>query len=230
MDEQLQKLINEVCRHPDSSLERQKALNRLLGMIQKLPGIYKSSHQDYSDALNLTWEWVSRKICEFEKRSPSLEKSLVIWINGYLKWRIKDLYIPNSNYTISLDRPLRNNEGNETTLLDLLSDPESPSITLDLLDIKIAKIQEQERDRLGTKIGKYIELDESRKLTDTHLKGNSECHCQLLAMQLLLQKPPHKIIDIAREFNVNNQTLHSHWKRKCLPLLREIGINFGYKP
>jgi hypothetical protein len=230
VDEQLQKLINEVCRHPDPSLERQKALNRLLGMIQKLPGIYKSSHQDYSDALNLTWEWVSRKICEFEKRSPSLEKSLVIWINGYLKWRIKDLYIPNSNYTISLDRPLRNNEGNETTLLDLLSDPESPSITLDLLDIKIAKIQEQERDRLGSKIGKYIEVDESRKLTDTHLKGNSECHCQLLTMRLLLQKPPHKIIDIAREFNVNNQTLHAHWKRKCLPLLREIGINFGYKP
>ncbi|MBW4665973.1 MAG: hypothetical protein KME60_00665 [Cyanomargarita calcarea GSE-NOS-MK-12-04C] len=228
MDEQLQKLINEVCRHPDSSLERQKALNRLLGVIQKFSAIYKSSHQDYLEALNLTWEWVSRKICEFEKRSPSLEKSLVIWINGYLKWRIKDLYAPNSNYIISLDKTLRNNEGNETTLLERFIDPEL--VTLDLLDIKIAKIQEQKRDRLGRRIGKYIELDESRKLRGSHIKPNPECHCQLLAMRLLLQKPPHKIIDIAREFNVNNQTLHSHWKRKCLPLLREIGINFGYEP
>ena len=228
MDEQLQKLINEVCRHPDPSLERQKALNRLLGVIQKLPGIYISSHQDYLEALNLTWEWVSRKICEFEKRSPSLEKSLVIWINGYLKWRIKDLYAPNSNYIISLDKTLCNDEGNEKSLLEWYIHPEL--VTLDLLDIKIAKIQEQERDRLGRKIGKYIELDESRKLTNAHLGKNPECHCQLLAMRLLLQQPPHKIIDIAREFNVNNQTLHSHWKRKCLPLLREIGENFGYKP
>jgi hypothetical protein len=228
VDEQLQKLIDEVCRYPDSSIERQKALNRLLGVIQKLSGIYKSSHQDYLEALNLTWEWVSRKICEFEKRSLSVEKSLVIWINGYLKWRIKDLYTPSSNYTISLDRPICNDEGNQTTELERLIDPEL--LTLDLLDIKIATIQKQERDRVGTRIGKYIELDKNRKLTDCHLNKHPECHCQLLAMRLLLQKPPHKIINIARELNVNNQTLHSHWKRKCLPLLREIGINFGYEP
>ncbi|MDZ8235905.1 MAG: hypothetical protein RMZ69_01805 [Nostoc sp. ChiQUE01a] len=228
MDEQLRKLIDEVCCYPDRSLERQKALNRLLVLIQQLPGIYKSGHQDYLEALNLTWEWVSRKICGFEARSPSLQQSLVIWINGYLKWRIKDLYIPDSNYTISLDRRTRNDEGDETTLLNILPDRQSQSITLDLLDIKIAQIQENQRQSLGKRIRQYIEQDEEGKLTASCLRKKPECHCQLLATRLLLENPPHKISDIARELNISNQTLYSHWKKNCLPLLREIGMNFGY--
>lgn len=244
MDEQLKKLIDEVCCYPDGSLERQKALNRLLIVIQQLPGIYKSGHQDYLEALNLTWEWVSRKICAFEARSrsdsvrvasrregvsPSLQQSLVIWINGYLKWRIKDLYIADSNYTISLDRLTRNDEGDETSLLNILPDPQSPTITLDLLDIKIAQIQENQRQSLGKRIRQYIEQDEEGKLTASCLRKNPECHCQLLAMRLLIENPPHKISDIARELNISNQTLYSHWKNNCLPLLREISINFGYE-
>ncbi|MEH2161211.1 MAG: helix-turn-helix domain-containing protein [Nostoc sp.] len=242
MDEQLKKLIDEVCCYPDPSLERQKALNRLFMVIQQLPGIYKSGHQDYLEALNQTWEWVSRKICEFEARSrsdsvrvasrregvsPSFQQSLVIWINGYLKWRIKDLYIPDSNYTISLDRLTRNDQGDETTLLNILPDRHSETISLDLLDIKIAQIQEVERQRLGKRIWRYIEQDEEGKLTASHPRKNPECHCHLLAMRLLLEEPPHKIADIARELNISNQTLYSHWKKNCLPLLKEIGMNFG---
>lgn len=237
MDEQLKKLITEVCCYPDPSPERQKALNKLLMVIQQLPGIYQSGHQDYLEALNQTWEWVSRKVCEFEVRSrsdsegvsPSFQQSLVIWINGYLKWRIKDLYTPDSKYTISLDRPIRNYEGDETTLLNILPDRQSPSITLDLLDLKIAQIQEVERQCLGDRIRQYIEQDEEGKLTASHPRKNPECHCQLLAMRLLLQQPAHKIADLARELNISNQTLYSHWKKNCLPLLREIGTNFGYE-
>ncbi|QFS44261.1 helix-turn-helix domain-containing protein [Nostoc sphaeroides] len=242
MDEQLKKLIDEVCCYPDPSLERQKALNRLLMVIQQLPGIYKSGHQDYLEALNQTWEWVSRKICSFEARSrsdsvrvasrregvsPSFQQSLVIWINGYLKWRIKDLYLPDSNYTISLDRLTRNDEGDETTLLNILPDRQSQTISLDLLDIKIAQIEETERQCLGKRIWQYIEQDQEGKLTASHPRKNPECHCHLLAMRLLLKEPPHKIADIARELNISNQTLYSHWKKNCLPLLREIGMNFG---
>lgn len=230
-DEQVGELINQVCHYPEGSSERQKALNKLLILIQQLPGIYKSSHQDYLEALNQTWEWFCRKICEFEVRSPSsdLQKSLVTWINGYLKWRIKDLYAPESNYTISLDKPIRNHEGDETKLLDMLPDSQFTSISLDLLDIKIAQIQEKQRYRLGERIRQCIQQDENGKLAASHPRKNPDCNCQLLAKRLLLYKPPHKIADIAREFNVSNQTLYSHWKKNCLPLLREIGINFGYK-
>lgn len=226
MDELLQKLIDEVCRYEEASPERQKALNKLLMLVQQLPGIKKDTHQDYLEALNKTWEWVCRSIDKF-KVSPneSLQVSLVKWINGYLKWRIKDLYAPDSKYTISLDQQINHHEGSKTTRLDILPDPQFHSITLDLLDVKIAKIQKRDRQIWAQKIIRFIEQDENRHLRHCCTRVNAECHCQLLAKRLLLTKPSHKIADIAREFNVSNQTLYSHWKKKCLPLLQEIGIN-----
>ncbi len=230
VDEQLRDLIDEVCRYKDLSLGRQKALNRLLVTIQQLPGIYKSSHQDYPEALNQTWEWVSRKIHTFEPRSRSVQQSLVTWINGYLKWRIKDLYAPENQYSISLDRPIGDDEGDRTTLLDWLPDPQFTTPTLDLLEVKIVQIQEIERQRLGQRVRQYIQQDEEGKLTGCHPRKHPKCNCQLLAMRLLLQEPPQRIADVAREFDVNNQTLYSHWKNNCLPILQDIGRNFGYQP
>lgn len=230
VDEQLRDLIDEVCRYKDPSPERQKALNRLLMVIQQLPAIYKSSHQDYPQALNLTWEWVSRTIHTFEPRSSSLQQSLVTWINGYLKWRIRDLYAPDNQYSISLDQSISNDEGNQTTLLEQLPDRQFTTPSLDLLEIKIVQIQEAERQRLGQQVRQYIQQDKEKKLTGCHPRKHPECNCQLLAMRLLLQKPPQRIADVAREFNVNNQTLYSHWKNNCLPLLQEIGRHFGYQP
>ena len=230
VDEQLRNLIDEVCRYSDPSPERQKALNRLLVVIQQLPGIYRSSHQDYPQALNQTWEWASRKIGEFEPRPPSVQQSLVIWINGYLKWRIRDLYTQDNQYSISLDRPISSNEGDQITLLEQLSDPQFTAPTLDLLEIQIAQIQEAEHHRLGQQVRQYIEKDATRKLTGCHPRKNPECNCHLLAKRLLLQDPPQRIADVAREFNVSNQTLYSHWKKNCLPLLQDIGRNLGYQP
>ena len=225
MDEQLQKLIDEVCRYQEATAERQKALNKLLIIIQQLPGIKKDTHQDYLEALNKTWEWVCRSIDKF-KASPneSLEDSLVKWINGYLKWRIKDLYIPDSKYTISLDREIGNDEGSKVTKLDILPDTQNESNSLDLLDRKIAEIQKCSRLAWGQRIIQFIESDENRILRRCCTRVNAECNCQLLAKRLLLAKPSHKIADIAREFNVSNQTLYSHWKKKCLPLLKEVGV------
>ncbi len=230
VDEQLRNLIDEVCRYPDPSPERQKALNRLLIVIQQLPGIYKSSHPDYAEALNLTWEWVSRKIGEFKPRESSVQQSLVTWINGYLKWRVRDLYAKDNQYSVSLDRPISNDEGDQTTLLDQIPDRQFTTPTLDLLEVKILQIQEAQRQRLGQQLRQYIEQDEERKLTDCHPRKHPECNCQLLARRLLLQEPPERIADISREFDVSNQTLYSHWKNNCLPLLQDIGRKFGYQP
>lgn len=226
VDEQLQKLIEEVCLYEEGTPQRQKALNKLLMIVQQLPGIKKDHHQDYLEALNQTWEWVCRSIDKFKVNpGDSLQNSLVKWINGYLKWRIKDLYVPDSKYpTISLDQAISNDEGSKVTKLDILPDSQSENITLDLLDKKIAEIQKRSRHAWGERISRFIEQDENRMLKRCCTRVNPECNCQLLAKRLLLVKPSHKIADIAREFNVSNQTLYSHWKKKCLPLLREIGV------
>ncbi len=228
MDEQLQQLIEEVCGYEEGTPQRQKALNNLLIVVQQLPGIKKDGHQDYLEALNKTWEWFCRSIDKFDRlkvnSGESLTVSLVRWINGYLKWRIKDLYASDGNYTISLDQQISNDEGSKVTKLDILPDPKFANITLDLLDLKIAEIQQRDRQTWGERIIQFIEQDEKRQLKRCCTRNNTECNCQFLAKRLLLTKPSHKIADIARELNVSNQTIYSHWKKKCLPLLKEIGI------
>lgn len=103
MDERLRQLIEAVCQYPDGSQRRRKAMHRLLVELERLPGLLKSRHPDYLHALNQTFEWISRNICStFKQRTPSLQGDLVKWINGYLYWRINDLYSPQGAETFGV--------------------------------------------------------------------------------------------------------------------------------
>ena len=163
---------------------------------------------------------MSNNIDRFEPKTDSVQKSLVIWINGYLKWRIRDLYVGDKNYD-----PLRvyPSSREDEPKIDLIENIRDPQISLSLLDTYIAQLQAEKQARLGETIVKYIEEDKQQNLTNTSPRKHPQCNCHCLAIRLLLQQPPQKISEIARELNVNNQTLYSHWKQKCLPLLREIG-------
>ena len=72
----------------------------------------------------------------------------------------------------------------------------------------------------------YVEQDPENRLTNCYPRQAPHCHCQCLGVRLLLQEPPDRLSTLAREFNINYQTLSSHWKRKCLPLLREIALGY----
>lgn len=226
MDEQLKDLIARVCSQPADSPQRHKALNQLLRAIAQLPGIYRSSHQDYPEAYNRTLEWASKNIERFEVRTvrsaqppPSVEQSFVIWINGYLKWRIRDLYTSDNSYDPHRIYPSKTADGDSLDPLDRVPDPK---ISLSLLDEQIAQLQADRRQRHGEIIRQQIENDPDGKLFGCHPRKHQDCHCRELAIRLLLQDPPQKISEIAREFEINNQTLYSHWKQKCLPLLQAI--------
>ena len=39
-----------------------------------------------------------KTIDRFKPTKESVKDSLVVWINGYLKWRIRDLYIADNSY------------------------------------------------------------------------------------------------------------------------------------
>ncbi|VEP11311.1 conserved hypothetical protein [Hyella patelloides LEGE 07179] len=223
MEEQLKEAILSVCNYDSNSLQRQKNLNRLLILIQQLPGIYRSSHQDYPEAYNRTLIWVSKNIDRFEAQTESIQQSFVIWINGYLKWRIRDLYVSDNRYDPQRVYP----SSNEKTGIDLIENISDPRFSLSLLDTQIAEIQAEKEVRLGNAIADYIKQDSNKNLSQTHPRKYPKCNCQCLAIRLLLQQPPAKISEIARELKVNNQTLYSHWKQKCLPLLQEIGEELG---
>jgi len=223
LDRRLSALIAEVRHNPANSRKWRTAMNKLLLQIQQLPGVKKSNHPNYPEALNRTFEWVSREIANFEPRSPSVSKSFVNWINGYLRWRIKDLYSPDQDAPISLDAPIAVDAG-ETTRLELL-----PDFTLSGLDGMIESAQKETTQRIGLKLELYIEQDPEGKLRNSYPRSNPECNCQFLSKRRLLKDPPDKFQDLAKELNVRYTTLNSHWKRKCEPSLQEIARTLGYK-
>lgn len=228
MEEQLKQLITEVRKYPNSSPQRQKALNKLLILTQQLPGILRYNHPNYLEALNRTFEWVCKSIDSFnEQHTSSVTKSYVIWFNGYLKWRIRDLYVAENQYIPSLDQAIALFDDESKTLGETVADPQ---FSLSLLDTKIEKLQAAKRQRQGEAIRQYIEQDLEAKLTNCHPKQSTQCHCKLLAMELLLKDPPAKLSQLARQLDIKYPTLYSHWKDKCLPLLQTIALNFESKP
>jgi len=222
LNQELAQAIAE-CRQ-DNLTKRRTSLNRLLILIQQLPGIYTVSHQDYPEAYNRTLMWVCQNIDRFEPTTESVEKSLVIWINGYLKWRIRDLYISDNSYDPQRVYPTKNNEE-----LDLIANLPDPQVSLSLLDSQIAQMQAEKSENMGKAIVDHIKQDQDKKLTTTFIRQHPQCNCHNLALRLLLEQPPQKISQIARELGVNNQTLYSHWKQKCLPLLQSISQSINHE-
>lgn len=225
LDERLSTLIEQVRQHPPESRKWRIAMNQLLQEIQQLPGLKRSSHQDYPEAFNGTLEWVSRNLDKFELRTASISESFANWINGHLKWRIKDLYDvdKNAHSTTSLDAPIMATAG-ETTRLDLL-----PDFRLGGLDGIIESAQKETTQRIGLELERYIEQDPERKLKNSYPKSHPECNCQFLSLGRLLKDPPDKFQALASELNVKYTTLNSHWKRKCEPLLQDIARSLGYQ-
>jgi hypothetical protein len=236
LDEQIGNLLKKICcKDPaPTPLERRKALTRLLIQIQRLPHLFRNSHPNYSHALNFTMAWVSEKICsDFSPRSSSVSEDLTRWVNGYLKWRIKDLYVPDEEYQglikagfkpTPLDQPIVAQEGSQTTLGNITADPRFGGMSI--LDQWIEEIQKDEQKRLGQRIKKYFENDPQSVLKQCHPGKQSDCNCQEIVTRLHLSDPPETVRAIAKQFGINEQTLHSHWKKKCLPLLQIIALRF----
>ncbi|KOP24288.1 hypothetical protein AMR41_21390 [Hapalosiphon sp. MRB220] len=223
LEQQLIGLITQIRQHVPKSLQWRLAMNRLLLEIQQFPGLRKSSHPDYPEALNLTFKWISNNISEFEPNSDSVAESLVRWVNSYLRWRIQDLYSPDKNAPLSLDAPIASDFG-EITLLDKL-----PNSTLSGLDALIENSQRENNQRIGLQLEHYIEQDPEEKLKNSYPRSCVECNCQLLSQRLILKEPPDKVAEIARELSLPYTTVNSHWKRKCEPMLQKIAEDLGYK-
>lgn len=229
----LVQLIENARRYPQGSPKRQRALHKLLLVVQKLPKLKKSNNPNYLDALSLTWEWFIKNIDKFEYDPNSLElveRRLTHWVNGYLGWRIRDLYTSDDKYKYdSLDEPIGDNEDNRIKG-DTISNEDALIPTLDGLEGYIENQQKQKTERIGLDVELYIEKDPDNKLQQCHPKGNPKCNAQVLAQRMFLKEPPDKLKPIAREMDIKYQTLVSFWKRKGLPLLQEIVTELGYQP
>jgi len=233
MDESMDELINATCQHPLRSPEWRKYMSRLILTLQKYRGrgLAQSSHPDYLEALNRTWEWFSQNICQFyQNRTEAISRDrLLRWINGYLRWRIRDLYIPDDQAPRSLDQPLANSEP-ETSLMeqDLQRDLTSP--TLSGLDSYIENLHREKTQRLGLALEQYITEDPNGKLAGCFPSQYPDCNCQILCMSRCVKEPPDKFKDLATQLNMPQQKVSNHFYHRCKPLLQEVMTQLGYKP
>jgi hypothetical protein len=80
---------------------------------------------------------------------------------------------------------------------------------------------------------KYLQTDPEGKMADCAM-GDTRCNCFVLVQLLYFRQPPLNQTQAAAELEFVNdrgevvhQGLRAHWKRNCLPLLKEIAVEIA---
>ncbi len=220
LEEKLRQLFEEICQYPADSRQGKKALNQFLTLCQGLPGLKKSTHPDYADALNRTLEKVGRKIKTFNPHPDAFIEDLVKWIKSHLKFAFIDVYNEQNKHRLK--------EKEAFLKLERMLEPKLSGI-----ERLIEELQQQDRQHFGLKLKRYIEEYPNRLLRNYHPQNHPECNVQLLIQRLFLKQPPEKLAAIAREFGVNDQTLYGYWRNhreEVFSHLQEVAKIFGYQP
>ncbi len=200
-------LVQEVCQYPPGSKERQKILTKIIRLVNSQ--LWQENTPYYEDALQETWIYFCRNICEGKpgKVYDSKKASVVTWLNNYLKWRLKDGYIrteKQKRQTVSTQVDENNQIINPVDNL-----PAPPDIPPLLEEIE-----------------NWVVKDSQNKLRKIYLEN----HPQITAQVLILRRLPPETAwkQLAKEYGVAAGTLSSFYQRKCKPLLREFSQSQGY--
>ena len=204
MTPSLSQLVTEACKHPPGSRERQIYLTKVI----RLTGdrLWKERTAYYEDALQETWVYFCKNICEGNTYNAE-KASVVTWLNNYLKWRLKDGFIGEQQDKKQRAAPRM---GDDNKLIDPIdSIPAQPDIPPLLAEIE-----------------KWVLVDAKKKLSQIYLDN----HPHITAQQLILKRLPPETSwkQLAAEYGVAAGTLSSFYQRKCKPLLREYSKSQGY--
>lgn len=93
IEARLHQLVVETCKHKLNSTERKLGLTKIVRLIVKSGKLWKERTPYYEDALQQTWLYFCRNLCEAattEKYDPS-RSSVTTWLNAYLRRRLQDL-------------------------------------------------------------------------------------------------------------------------------------------
>ena len=210
LQEKVQTLIAEACRHPVGTPQRQRRLTQIIRLISKQ--LWQENTPYYQDALQQTWIYFCQNLCEGKTGSAyDLEKANVVtWLNAYLKRRLQDGYINVQKQrarTASSPPPGATSDGQPLDPIDrLAAPPDTPPL--------LAEVRT------------WAESDPEHKLTRLHIAKHPHITCQLMILKRLPPETSWK--DLAAELGVSIGTLSSFYQRQCQPLLREFGRSQGY--
>lgn len=209
-DEQLRQLVAVTCGFPPGSAERQRKLTQLVRAIQRSGKLWKENTPDYEDALQQTWMYFCRNLCEAvtgDRYDPE-RANVSTWLNAYLKRRLQDSRLETAKKKHWLSSMSSSeSEGKSQNPIDNLPAP------ADLPPI-LEELQE------------WVEKDSTRDLRRTHIRDRPDVNCQVLILRRLPPETPWETL--AAEYNLSAATLSSFYQRQCLPRLREFGQAQGY--
>lgn len=210
IEARLHQLVLETCKHKLNSTERKLGLTKIVRLIVKSGKLWKERTPYYEDALQQTWLYFCRNLCEAatgEKFDPD-RSSVTTWLNAYLRRRLQD-------HRIQIQSQLKETA---TVPLNAADEPSSDIIEALSAPPDIPPILETTRQ--------WIETDRDGELRRTHIQGYPDVNCQFLLLERL---PPETSWDVlAVRLNLSVSTLSSFYRRQCIPRLRKFGESQGY--
>jgi hypothetical protein len=209
LDRQLRELVEKACSHPPGSAIRQKALTQIIAITR--PKLWREGKLDYyADALQKTWLFFCRNICESttgEMYDPD-RASIITWLNNYLKRRLQDFEI--EGHKAKHDFIPSQQQGADGATIDIIEQQPAPADIPPIL----------------AEVTRWVEIDADGSLRATHLKGYPQVNCQLLILRRL---PPETSWEkLSQELDISISSLSTFYQRKCLPKLRNFGQSEGY--
>jgi hypothetical protein len=209
IEERLRQLVADTCKHKLSTSERQQGLTQIVRLIAKSGKLWKENAPYYEDALQQTWLYFCRNLCEAATgdKYDSNRSSVITWLNAYLRRRIQDYRIQKYvDQTQTADVQIHSPGEQIETIEALEAPPDIPPI-------------------LETTT-QWIEADLDGELRRTHVQGHPEVSCQVLLLERL---PPETSWEVlAARFGLSVSTLNSFYRRQCIPRLRKFGESQGY--
>jgi hypothetical protein len=206
LEQQLKQLVTETCQHPQGSTARQRALTSLIRLITRSQKLWRDSSSYYEDALQLTWLYFCRNLCEATTAKSSYDSdrsNVITWMNAYLKHRLQDMYIETQQQYLkfgSLEREDSNSAGMDQGLDRIVA----PAQSSNLLE----------------QVRQWVELDKTKVLRRTYVRDRADVNAQVLILKRL--PPETNWQNLAQEFSLPISTLSSFYQRKCIPLLKEF--------
>ncbi|MGB3788259.1 MAG: sigma-70 family RNA polymerase sigma factor [Phormidesmis sp.] len=207
----LLKLVEETCQYPVGSLQRQKGLTKLIQALNDQ--LWHTFDTYYQDALQQTWIYFCRNLCEATtaRAYDPAQAKLTTWLNAYLKRRLQDFRIDESDrrakITSQSSKMIRQEDG---TVVDPIERLPAPPDIPPLLE----------------QVHTWLQTDAGGTLKSISMAQHPHITAQLLLLKRLPPETPWK--ELAEEYGLSIGTLSSFYNRKCFPQLREFGKSEGY--
>jgi hypothetical protein len=215
----LTQLILAACASSPRTLERQQKMNLIVRMMQQSGKIWRGGYRninfcDYEEALQRTWLYFSRNLCEAitaqEAYNP-LKGSATNWFNSYLKRRLQDIDRENSrNRAIYLPSYLQFDGNGEIIEIDPIENLPAPAIVPSWLE-SIVDWLEREKGRLQR----------------IHLRDRPDINCYaIVPLRLPDREMEWKVL--SERYNVPISTICKFYLDRCLPQLRKFFLDEGW--